>query len=86
MIINRNLSGGSSVKKWIELFCRKHPYFGIPNLMKYITIALAALSVISAVTNSRTESSYLWGIVMVGCQLLEFLFLYRIYKGFEFKS
>lgn len=54
--------------------------------MKYITIALAALSVISAVTNSRTESSYLWGIVMVGCQLLEFLFLYRIYKGFEFKS
>ena len=52
MIINRNLSGGSSVKKWIELFCRKHPYFGIPNLMKYITIANAALWLLNAV-NSR---------------------------------
>ncbi len=52
MIINRNLSGGSSVKKWIELFCRKHPYFGIPNLMKYITIANAVLWLLNAV-NSR---------------------------------
>ena len=52
MIINRNLSGGSSVKKWIELFCRKHPYFGIPDLMKYITIANAVLWLLNAV-NSR---------------------------------
>ena len=52
MIINRKHSGGSSVKKWIELFCRKHPYFGIPNLMKYITIANAVLWLLNAV-NSR---------------------------------
>lgn len=52
MIINRKHSGGSSVKKWIELFCRKHPYFGIPNLMKYITIANAVLWLLNVV-NSR---------------------------------
>ncbi len=40
------------MKKWIELFCRKHPYFGIPNLMKYITIANAVLWLLNAV-NSR---------------------------------
>ena len=54
--------------------------------MKYITIALAVLSVVVYTTVSRKESSYLWGAVQVGYELLEFLFLYRIYKGFEFKS
>jgi len=54
--------------------------------MKYITIALSALSIIVFVTISRNDSSYLWGVVQLGYYLLEFLFLYRIYKGFEFKS
>ena len=40
------------MRKWIDEFCRKHPNFGIPNLMKYITIANAALWLLNAV-NSR---------------------------------
>ncbi len=53
--------------------------------MKYITLALAALSIVGYITVSRTDASYLWSLVQMGYYLTEFLFLYRIYKGFEFK-
>ena len=50
MITDRkNTQEASSVKKWIDQFCRQHPYFGIPNLMKYITIANAVLWLLNAV-------------------------------------
>lgn len=54
--------------------------------MKYLTIALTVLPVVVYSTTTRTESSYLWGIIQIGYYLIEFLFLYRIYKGYEFKS
>lgn len=37
------------MKKAIDRFCRKHPDFGIPNLMKYITIANVILWLLNAV-------------------------------------
>ena len=52
MIITEIIQEASSVKKWIDQFCRNHPYFGISNLMKYITIANAVLWLLNAV-NSR---------------------------------
>ena len=54
--------------------------------MKYITLALAALPIVAYITVSREEASFLWSIVQMAYYLIEFLFLYRIYKGFEFKS
>ena len=66
------------MKKWIDQFCRKHPYFGIPNLMKYITIANAALWLLNAV-NSRilpymTFSPY-WILHGQVWRLISFIFI-----------
>ena len=36
---------------YIDRFCRKHPNFGIPNLMKYVCIANVAFWLLGAVNN-----------------------------------
>ena len=43
--------------RWIERFSYKHPNFGVPNLMKYISIANVAFWLLGAV--NRTALSYL---------------------------
>ena len=37
------------MKKQIEIFCRKHPDFGIPNLIRYLTIANAVIWLLNMV-------------------------------------
>ena len=41
--------GGRLMKKQIDLFCRKHPNFGIPNLIRYLTIANAVIWLLNMV-------------------------------------
>ncbi len=39
-------------RRSIEQFCYKHPGFGIPNLMRYITAANVAIWVLGAINRS----------------------------------
>ena len=41
--------GGRSMRKKIDTFCLKHPDFGIPNLIRYITIANAVMWLLNMV-------------------------------------
>ncbi len=46
---------------WIDRFCRKHPQFGIPNLMLYIAVANVAIAVIDMFSlNGPSLSSLLY--------------------------
>ena len=51
-----------SFMKKIDLFCYRHPRFGIPNLMLYIVLANAALWLLSAmaakIRNARSFSFF----------------------------
>ena len=41
-----------AISNWLDRFCYKHPKLGIPNLMKYIVLANAAVFVLDLFTNS----------------------------------
>ena len=41
-----------AISNWLDRFCYKHPRFCIPNLMKYIILANAAIFVLDLFTNS----------------------------------
>jgi len=41
-----------AISNWLDRFCYKHPRLGIPNLMKYIILANAAVFVLDLFTNS----------------------------------
>ena len=59
-LLENDFSGVGNMKNprnWIERFCYRHPNFGIPNLIKYITIANVIFWLIGAV--NPTLLSYL---------------------------
>lgn len=59
-LMENDFSGVGNMKNprnWIERFCYRHPNFGIPNLIKYITIANVIFWLIGAV--NPTLLSYL---------------------------
>ena len=41
-----------AISNWLDRFCYKHPKLGIPDLMKYIVLANAAVFVLDLFTNS----------------------------------
>ena len=50
----------SSIRKWIDKFCYKHPRFGIPHLMKYLIFISAAVYVFGLMDRTGTLYSYMY--------------------------
>ena len=42
----------------IDMFCYRHPRFGIPNLMLYVVVISLAVWLLSIMDSSRTLMSY----------------------------
>lgn len=41
----------NALQTWMDRFCRKHPNFGIPNLMKYIVIGNVVVFLLDLFSN-----------------------------------
>ena len=55
--------------------------------MRFLTLTLSVLSMlfITAVVADTSKSPTLWGLLQLAVGVVEFLFLWKIYKGAEFK-
>ena len=42
----------------IDMFCYRHPRFGVPNLMLYVVVISLAVWLLSIMDSSRTLMSY----------------------------
>lgn len=49
-----------AIQNWLDRFCRKHPKFGIPNLMIYIVIGTAVVFLLNAFTRDPAYSASLY--------------------------